>query len=99
MNRIVTSMLLLGLSLAVVAAGCTARVNPKEERRQQRKIHGKRGQSPRSNDSVAKSPLMKKARQAGDWRKSAAQSRSLMPGWSASKNCLNSNCWTWTTPK
>ena len=46
MNRLVPSMLVLGLSLAVVATGCTARVSPKEEK-------PAAGENPRQAKAVA----------------------------------------------
>ena len=61
MNRIAASMGVLGLSLAMVASGCTARVNPKQEKATAGEIHGKPRQLPKSKDSAAKSPLMKRA--------------------------------------
>ena len=46
MKRIAASILVLGLSLAVVASGCTARVNPKTET-----VTG--GENPRQAKAIA----------------------------------------------
>jgi hypothetical protein len=46
MNRIAASMGVLGLSLAMVASGCTARVNPKQEK-------ATAGENPRQAKAVA----------------------------------------------